>query len=161
MEDRIRSALAGKDYALAQTLADDWVNREPNLAVAHYFAAWSRDSQGLEADALIHYEKALELGLSGEDLRGALLGAGSTYRNRGQLARSEETLRRGIQAYGDVSEFSAFLALTLYSAGRCKEAISILLRLLADTANDVRIKRYERALRYYAANPDEEEPGTQ
>jgi Tetratrico peptide repeat len=87
MEDQIRSALASKDYALAQTLADDWLSREPNLAAAHYFAAWSRDAQGLEADALIHYEKALKLGLSGEDLRGALLGAGSTYRNRGQLAR--------------------------------------------------------------------------
>jgi tetratricopeptide (TPR) repeat protein len=156
MEDQIRSALASKDYVLAQTLADDWLSREPNLAAAHYFAAWSRDAQGLEADALIHYEKALKLGLSGEDLRGALLGAGSTYRNRGQLARSEETLRRGIQTYGDVSEFSAFLALTLYSSGRSKEAISILLKLLADTATDVHIQRYERALKYYAANPDGE-----
>ena len=156
MEDRIRSALASKDYALAQTLADDWLRGEPNLAAAHYFAAWSRDAQGLEADALIHYEKALELGLSGEDLRGALLGAGSTYRNRGQLARSEETLRRGIQTYGEVSEFPAFLALTLYSAGQYREAISILLKLLADTASDTHIRRYERALRYYAAHPDEE-----
>jgi tetratricopeptide (TPR) repeat protein len=155
MEDQIRRALASKDYALAQTLADDWLSREPNLAAADYFAAWSRDAQGLEADALINYEKALELGLSGEDLRGALLGAGSTYRNQGQLARSEETLRRGIQTYGDVSEFSAFLALTMYSTGQCREAVSILLKLLADTASDIHIKRYERALRYYAANPDE------
>jgi tetratricopeptide (TPR) repeat protein len=156
MEDQIRSALASKDYALAQTLADDWLSREPNLAAAHYFAAWSRDAQGLEADALIHYEKALKLGLSGEDLRGALLGAGSTYRNRGQLARSEETLRRGIQTYGEVSEFSAFLALTLYSGGRFREAIAILLKLLADTASDLHIKRYDTALRYYADHPDEE-----
>jgi tetratricopeptide (TPR) repeat protein len=156
MENQIRSALASKDYALAQTLADDWLSREPNLAAAHYFAGWSGDAQGLEADALIHYEKVLKLGLSGEDLRGALLGAGSTYRNRGQLARSEETLRRGIQTYGEVSEFPAFLALTLYSAGQYREAISILLKLLADTASDTHIRRYERALRYYAAHPDEE-----
>jgi tetratricopeptide (TPR) repeat protein len=156
MEDQIRSALAGKDYALAQILADDWLRREPNVPVAHYFAAWARDAQGFEADALVYYEKAFELGLSGENLRDALLGAGSTYRNLRQLARSEEILRRGTQAYGDASEFSAFLALTLYSAGRFREAISILLRLLADTASDIHIKRYERALRYYAAHPDEE-----
>jgi hypothetical protein len=105
---------------------------------------------------LIHYEKAFELGLSGEHLRGALLGAGSTYRTRGQIARSEEILRRGSHAYGDVSEFSAFLALTLYSAGRFREAMSILLKLLADTASEIHIKRYDRALRYYAAHPDEE-----
>ena len=156
MEDQIRSALDSKDYAHAQTLADAWLNREPDLAAAHYFAAWSRDAQGLEADALIHYEKAFALGLSGEHVRGALLGAGSTYRNLKQLDRSEEVLRQGIRAYGNVSEFSAFLALTLYSAGRFREAISILLNLLVDTTSDIHIKRYDRALRYYSAHSDEE-----
>ena len=154
MEDQIRSALASKDYALAQTLADEWLNREPNIPVAHYFAAWARDAQGFEAEALVHYEKAFSLGITGQNLRGALLGAGSTCRNLGQFARSEELLRKGIHEYSDVSEFSAFLALTLYSVGRFKEAISILLKLLADTGADAHIKRYDRALRYYAANPD-------
>jgi tetratricopeptide (TPR) repeat protein len=156
MEHEIRHALANKDYSLAQILADDWLGREPQVAVAHYLAAWARDAQGLEADALVHYEKAFDLGLSGEDLRGALLGAGSTYRNLGQLDRSEELLRSGVRDYGDVSEFSAFLALTLYSSGRFKEAVSILLKLIGDTATDVHIKRYERALKYYAADPDGE-----
>jgi Tfp pilus assembly protein PilF len=64
MEDRIRTALANKDYALAQTLADDWLSREPHVAVAHYLAAWARDAQGLEADALVHYEKAFSLGIT-------------------------------------------------------------------------------------------------
>jgi tetratricopeptide (TPR) repeat protein len=154
MEDQIRSALANQNYTLAQTLADDWLRREPHVAVAHYLAAWARDAQGLETDALVHYEKAFELGLSGDHLRGALLGAGSTYRNLGNLTRSEEILRQGIQEYGETSEFSAFLALTLYSAGRFSEAVSMLLKLLADSANDAHIRRYERALRYYAANPD-------
>jgi hypothetical protein len=35
-------------------------------------------------------------------------------------------------------------------------AVSILLKLIGDTATDVHIKRYERALKYYAANPDGE-----
>ena len=154
MEDGIRNALANKDYALAQRLADDWLGRNPDVAVAHYLGAWARDAQGSEADAIVHYEKALALGLGGEDLRGALLGAGSTYRNLGQFDRSEVLLRRGIQEYGDSSEFSAFLPLTLYSAGQFRDAVSMLLKLVADTASDVHIKRYERALRYYAANPD-------
>jgi tetratricopeptide (TPR) repeat protein len=156
MEDQVRSALANKDYALAQKLADDWVSREPDLSVAHYLAAWARDAQGLEAEALVHYETALKSELSEEDRRGALLGAGSTYRNLGQFDRSEALLRQGIRDYGDASEFSAFLALTLYSVGRAKEGISILLKLLADTATNVHIKRYDRALRHYAANPDGE-----
>jgi tetratricopeptide (TPR) repeat protein len=154
MEHKIRSALADKNYPLAQTLADNWLSQEPYLPVAHYLAAWARDAQGLEAEALAHYEKSFELGLSGENLRGALLGAGSTYRNLGNLARSEEILRRGIQDYGESSEFSAFLALTLYSAARSREAVSILLKLLADSTANIHIKRYDGALRYYAANPD-------
>ena len=52
MEDQIRSALASKDYALAQTLADDWARRKPNLPIPHYLAAWARDAQGLEPQAL-------------------------------------------------------------------------------------------------------------
>lgn len=156
MEDQIRNALADKDYAVAQSLADDWLSRAPDVAVAHYLAAWARDAQGAEADALVHYEKAFALGLGGENLRGALLGAGSTYRNLGQFGRSEDMLRRGIQDYGDSSEFSAFLALTLYSAGRFREAISILLQLVADATTDVNIQRSNRALRYYAADPDAE-----
>jgi tetratricopeptide (TPR) repeat protein len=154
MEHKIRSALADKIYPLAQTLADNWLSHEPYPAVAHYLAAWARDAQGLEAEALVHYEKSFELGLSGENLRGALLGAGSTYRNVGNLTRSEEILRRGIQDYGETSEFSAFLALTLYSAARSREAVSILLQLLADSTANTHIKRYDGALRYYAANPD-------
>jgi tetratricopeptide (TPR) repeat protein len=154
MEHKIRSALADKNYPLAQTLADNWLSQEPYPAVAHYLAAWARDAQGLEAEALVHCEKSFELGLSGENLRGALLGAGSTYRNLGNLTRSEEILRRGIQDYGETSEFSAFLALTLYSAARSKEAVSILLQLLADSTANIHIKRYDGALSYYAANPD-------
>ena len=156
MEDQIRRALEDRDFAVAQTLADEWLTRARDVAVAHYFAGWCRDAQGSEADAVVHYEKALALGLSGENLRGALLGAGSTYRNLGQFDRAQELLRQGIRDYGDNSEFSAFLALTLYSAGRFKEAISILLKLVADTATDVHIKRYDRAVRFYAANPDAE-----
>jgi tetratricopeptide (TPR) repeat protein len=100
MEDQIRNALADKDYALAHSRADDWLSRAPDNAVAHYLAAWARDAQGAEADALVHYERAFALGLSAENLRGALLGAGSTYRNLGRFDRSEEILRRGIQDYG-------------------------------------------------------------
>ena len=94
MEDQIRRAIADRDFARAQTLADDWLTRAQDVAVAHYFAAWCRDAQELEADAVVHYEKA--------------------------------------------------------------DAIAILLKLVADTATDVHIKRYDRALRFYGANPDGE-----
>jgi hypothetical protein len=70
------------------------------------------------------------------------------------MPADSKSARHGIQKYGDISEFSAFLALTWDSAGRFKEAISILLKLLADTGSDAHSKRRDRALTYCAANPD-------
>ena len=46
MEDQIRRALEDRDFAVAQTLADEWLTRARDVAVAHYFAAWCRDTQG-------------------------------------------------------------------------------------------------------------------
>jgi tetratricopeptide (TPR) repeat protein len=156
MEDQIRNALADKDYAVAQSLADDWLSRAPDVACRSLPRRMGPRYTRGRGRRLVHYEKAFALGLSAENLRGALLGAGSTYRNLGRFDRSEEILRRGIQDYVDASEFAAFLALTLYCAGRFREAVSILLKLVADTTADVNIQGYTRALRYYAANPDAE-----
>jgi tetratricopeptide (TPR) repeat protein len=154
MESEVRNALGEKQYILAQQLCDDWLKIAPCAAVAHYLAAWSRDAQGLEAEALPFYESAFALGLTGNDLRGALLGAASTCRSLGEFDRSEDLLRRGIKEFADSSEFRAFLAMILYASGRCKEAISTLLELLVDTTNDHYIKQYERALREFSGNPD-------
>lgn len=87
--------------------------------------------------------------------RGALLGLGSSYRCVGRHTEAEATLRRGTAEYADGAEFAAFLALTLHNLGRHSEAIGLLLRLLADSSADERIRRYSRALRYYAERPDE------
>lgn len=121
MERRVRDALAQKQYSLAQQLCDDWLRLVPDAAVAHYLAAWCRDAQGFEEAALAFYEKAFLFGLSGGDLRSALVGAGSTCRILGKFDRSEDLLRRGIKEFPDGSEFRAFLALTLYASGAPKK----------------------------------------
>jgi hypothetical protein len=54
MEEPIRNALADKDYALAQSLVDDWLSLAPDVAVAHYLAAWARDAQGSDANPDAH-----------------------------------------------------------------------------------------------------------
>ncbi|TCP68322.1 tetratricopeptide repeat protein [Baia soyae] len=54
-----------------------------------YVSAWSHDVLCLESEAIPYYERAIELGLSKEDdLEGALLGLGSTYRVLGQYEKS-------------------------------------------------------------------------
>ena len=47
-----------------------------------------------------------------------------------------------------------FLAMALYNRGRYAEAMGLLLRNLAEASDDARIRRYERAILYYAPDLD-------
>ena len=118
----------------------------------NYQCAWTYDVMGLEENAVPFYERALALGLSGVDRRGALLGLGSTYRNIGEHNKSAAILWQGIAEYEDGREFQIFLAITLYDMGEHAEAMRLLLRNLAETTQNETLKQYERALLFYAAN---------
>jgi putative acetyltransferase len=112
--------------------------------------AWIHDVMGLERDAADLYREAIDLGLEGEPLREALLGLGSTLRVLEDVQESLRVLRRGAALYPEAREFSPFLALTLYAAGECREAVGLLARDLAETSADPDISRYRAALSEYA-----------
>jgi predicted Zn-dependent protease len=83
-----------------------------------------------------------------------LLGLGSTYRALGEYALAEETLRQGVAEFPEDRAMQVFLAMALYKRGRHGEAMGLLLRNLAETSDDARIRRYERALLHYAPDLD-------
>src|SRR5690349_25092414 len=83
----------------ARELLLELVTAYPDDAEIHYQTAWVHDNLGLEREAVPFYVRAIELGLSGEDLEGALLGLGSTYRTLGAYQQAAETLRRGIASF--------------------------------------------------------------
>jgi uncharacterized cupin superfamily protein len=120
---------------------------DPHIAVQ---TAWVHDSLGLEDEAVGHYEAAIAGELADEELRGALLGLGSTYRALGRDADSERTLRAGIERFPDFLALRAFAALTNYNLGRTREAVSDLVKVLIEAGSDPSIQRYRRALGGYA-----------
>ncbi len=65
------------------------VARYPNDPIVNYHCAWSFDALGLEK-AIQYYEKAISIGLPNEDLRGAYLGLGSTYRTLGKYKKNQK-----------------------------------------------------------------------
>src|SRR5260221_14700897 len=80
---RLRDAgLLEASRALALALLAE----HPDDTVLNLQAAWTHDTMGLEVEAVPFYERAIAAGLDGEDLRGALLGLGSTYRVIGREA---------------------------------------------------------------------------
>lgn len=121
----------------------------------NYQCAWTCDSLGLESEAVGYYEAAIANGLEGEDLRGAMLGLGSTYRCRGRYEEAEAMLRRGLELFPDGTEFDVFLALTEYNRRAYPQGMERLLKLLLATTADPNIKKYARALAFYADKLDQ------
>lgn len=126
---------------------------DPNI---QYETATIHDFLGYEQAAVPFYLAALQNGLTGADLRGAYLGLGSTYRTLGQYAASRQTFLEGLTHFPQAHEMQVFLAMTLYNLGEYHEAVGSLLQVIADTTADPTIKDYERAIRLYAENLDQQ-----
>ena len=125
--------------------------RHPNVAEINYQLAWSCDVLGRAADALPYYEKAIALGLSPNELSGALLGLGNTLRALGQHARAAEVLRSGKAQFPENREFDVFLSLALHDLGQHTAALQLLIATLCDTTEDPGLTAYQRAIRYAAS----------
>ncbi|WP_127717028.1 tetratricopeptide repeat protein [Halobacteriovorax sp. HLS] len=119
-------------------------------ALLNYHAAWACDCLGREKDAAPFYEKAIANGLSGNDLRDAYLGLGSTYRCVGKYEESLALFEKAIMSFPNDKELVVFRTLTLYNLGKHEESFSTLLNLLADTTNDEGIKGYASVLKNYS-----------
>src|SRR5436305_7080731 len=85
----------------SRTLALRLLAAHPDDTVLNLQAAWTHDTMGLEVEAVPFYERAIAAGLEGEDLRGALLGLGSTYRVIGRDADAVRTLAEGVARFPD------------------------------------------------------------
>ena len=120
--------------------------------VVQYRTACVYDFLGREREAIPYYHAAIENDLPGDDLRGAYLGLGSTYRTLGQYAESKKILLEGLSHFPDANEMKIFLAMTLYNLGENHEAVSSLLKVATETTSDEKIKNYERAVLFYADN---------
>ncbi|MFT4416435.1 tetratricopeptide repeat protein [Fredinandcohnia humi] len=127
----------------------------PDDPYIHYQCAWSCDVLGLEAEAVPYYEKAILLGLAGEDLEGAYLGLGSTYRTLGEYEKSKQTLLKGMELFPENHALRTFYAMTLYNLKEYDRAMELLLRCIVETTVDEKVKSYNRAISFYADKLDQ------
>src|SRR4051812_11559216 len=73
-------------FDASRALALALLAEHPDDTALNLQAAWTHDTMVWEVEAVPFYERAITAGLDGEDLRGALLGLGSTYRVIGRDA---------------------------------------------------------------------------
>jgi tetratricopeptide (TPR) repeat protein len=106
------------------------VKEFPDDALINYQCAWSFDLLGEESKAVPFYENSIKLGLSGEDLEGALLGLGSTYRTLGEYEKSKNTFLKGIELFPSNRAIQVFYSMTLNNLKEHNTAMELLLKCL-------------------------------
>ncbi len=126
------------------------LERDPEDPAVNYQGAWVHDRMGREREAIPLYERAISRGLSGEDLEGAILSLGSSYRAVGEHAKAAEVLRGGVARFPENRATQVFLAMALHDVGEHERAMELLLRNLAETSSDAKIAFYKEAISFYA-----------
>ncbi len=124
----------------------------PNDPDVQYEAASVHDFLGREREAVPFYRVAMANGLAGDELRGAYLGLGSTYRTLGMYPESEQVFTEGLRRFPEANELKVFRAMTQYNLGEHHKAMSALLTVLAETTSDPDVKQYSRAIALYASD---------
>ncbi len=158
MNPKLQQAIAyrtNQDYEQARTLFQELLADTPDDALINYHFAWLHDTMGLEHEAIPYYETAIANGLPDAELRGALLGLGSTYRTIGRYEDAVTTLKRGMMHFPQAMEFPVFLAMALYNTAQHKEAVQLLLKTLLSTTANEDIQAFQEAIALYAENLDQ------
>jgi tetratricopeptide (TPR) repeat protein len=141
-------------YTEALAILLDLYNSHPDDAKVNYELACTYDPQGVEDEAIGFYEHAIECGLEGDDLRGALLGLGSSYRTVERYGDSARVLQKGALLFPEAKEFDIFLAMTRYNMSEHRDAMRLLLHHVADHSRVESVQAYRRAISYYADHLD-------
>ena len=123
----------------------------PAVARVLYEVGGAYDTAGQELTARSFYEQSLQAGLSGDLLRRCYIQYGSTLRNLGQLARSDEVFQQARQDFPDSPSLAVFQAISLHASSRFDEAVGSLLEVVAEGVESPDIERYKPSIRGNAA----------
>ncbi|WP_028887657.1 tetratricopeptide repeat protein [Tenacibaculum ovolyticum] len=153
MTEKLNKAIelrSQKNYSNSEKIFIELINDYPKNAKIYYHYAWLCDNMEREIEARPKYEKALELGLNGEDLKGCYLGLGSTYRCIGEYEKSITLFNIAIKKFPLNNEYKVFKAMALYNVENHQEAMNLLLNVVAKTSIDKGIQEYQKAIEYYS-----------
>lgn len=139
----------------ARTLLLEMVAIYPDHAEVNYQTGIVHDNSGYSKEAIPYYVRALELGLTKQDLQRCLLGLGSTYRALGYYPEAIETLRRGVTEFPEHRGLQIFYSMALYNSKNYKQAMEIALTNLMETTSDENLQYFKRGISYYAQHLDE------
>ena len=145
LRDAIAAGYAARDRSdMAPTIAyfERLLAEHPDHPVLVLEVAGAYDTAGREDEAAVQYERAMSLGLEGDDLRRCLCQYGSTLRWLGRLDESVAVLEGARARFPQSDSVRVFLALTLAEAGRTDAAVAQLLTVITDHPEVTDLGRY-------------------
>src|SRR5215211_769826 len=105
LQEKLASAIKlreSENHEEACQLLLELYSEFPEDPQVNYQCAWIHDLLGREREAIPFYEKAIQIGLSGDDLKSALLGM--AYYNIGEHAKAMEFLLNSLADTSSRSE---------------------------------------------------------
>lgn len=153
MDSKINKAIKLRengDLKESNKMFSELIKNYPDNAYVNYQYAWSCDVLGTEKEAVIFYERAISLGLTGKDLEEAFLGIGSTYRALGEYEDSKRIFQKGIDLFPENKAIQVFYSMTLYNLKEYSAAMEILLSCLTETTVDADIINFKKAITFYS-----------
>ena len=150
LDQELDAIFAARDRANMQPTVDALLSihaKHPGNARVTYELGGAYDTAGDEAAARSFYERALAQGLEGDLLRRCYVQYGSTLRNLGEFASSEQVFAQARRDFPESPSLAVFEAISLHASGRLDEAVASLLDVVADTVDSEDIERYKPAIR--------------
>lgn len=148
LEIRNGEALAESDPAAALVFFRALVERHPESGECWYGMGGVLDQEGMEAEAIPCYEKALVLLPVAPWTPNAYLQLASSYRNVGRLDDAKNLLEEGLERFPDLRAQAVFLAFVEYDRGDGKAAVRRLVDLILSVAPQA-LDPYARAIAHY------------
>ena len=112
----------------------------------YFQCAWTHDTLGLESDAIVFYEKAIALGLSGESLIGCYIGLGSSLRCTGKYKKANDIFSEALVKFEENDVLKTFLAMTKYNLKEYEEAMKLLLSIVVKVEG---VNKFEKVIGFY------------
>jgi tetratricopeptide (TPR) repeat protein len=148
MDSKLKLAIEYRElgkYEKSKEILLDLVSLSTNPEV-FYQCAWTHDVLGLESNAIIYYEKAIALGLVGDDLLGCYIGLGSSLRCTGQYQKANDVFAEALLKFEENDVLKTFLAMTKYNLEEYEDAMKLLLSIVVKVEG---VKKFEKAIGFY------------
>ncbi len=162
--DQLKNSKSEEDRKECIPLLQEYLKSKPDDAEAWYDLAGCFDFVGEETKAEPCYKKTYDLGvekLSVEKRSGFYVGFGSTLRNNFKFSESSEVLKTAVENFPKYPALDIFLAFTLYSEGKYKQASEQLFKAVSKIEGKA-FDGYEKAIHWYTdhlnSHPKREPP---